>query len=213
MRPYYENTLVLMEDHLQHLLTSIETWLASDTTDIIAAKRHLLVVIKLLKGYKEQYVTLSSLRKLDRFRLSRFEGCDDDIRFWTGFYSYRTLMIFWQHYVEPNSKSMRYWGSMNADNDSVSCMKCGQKRKLCPLDEMFLVLVKLKRGSVNKDLAERFGIHETHVSRVFVSWIKLLHVVLSSIDIRLPRRKIRKYMPGCFRLLYQMCVALSTAQR
>ena len=174
---------MLMKDYLQHLLTSIETWLASDTVDIIAAKRLMLVVIKLLKGYKEQCVALSSLRKLDRFRLSRFEGCDDDIRFWTGFYSYRALMIFWEHYVEPNSKSKRYRGSVNADSDSVSGMKCGQKRKLCPLDEMFMVLVKLKRGSANKDLAERFGIHETHVSRVFISWIKLLHVVLSSIDI------------------------------
>ena len=190
---------MLMEDHLQHLLTSIETWLASNTTDIIAAKRLLLAVIKLLKGYKEQCVTLSSLRKLDRFRLSRFEGCDDDTRFWIGFYSYRALMIFWQHYVEPNSKSMCYWGT---DNDCVSGMKCGQKRKLCPLDEMFMMLVKLKRGSANTDLAERFGIHETHVSRVFVSWIKLLHVVLSSIDIWLQRRKIRKYMTGCFRPLY-----------
>ena len=143
-------------------------------------------------------MTLSSLRKLDRFRLSRFEGCDDDIRFWTGFYR-----IFWEHYVEPNSKSKRYRGTVNADGDSVSGMKCDQKRKLCPLDEMFLVLVKLKRGSANKDLAERFGIHETHVSRVFISWIKLLHIVLSSIDIWLPRRKIRKYMPSCFKPLYQ----------
>ena len=47
---------------------------------------------------------------------------------------------------------------------SVSNMKCGQKRKLCPLDEMFMVLVKLKRGSANKDLGECFGLHESHVS-------------------------------------------------
>ena len=43
-----------MEDHL---LTSIETWLWFDTVDIIAVKRLMLAVIKLLKGYKEQCVT------------------------------------------------------------------------------------------------------------------------------------------------------------
>ena len=164
--------------------------------DINAAKRLMMVVIKLLRGYKEQCETLSSLRNINRFRLSQFEGSDDDIRFWTGFYSYKALTIFWEHYLEPNSKSMRYWGSMNANNEFYSSTKCGQKWRLCPLDELFMVLVKLKRSSANKDLAERFSIHETHVSRVFVSWIKLLHIVLESIDIWLPRSKVRKYMPA-----------------
>ena len=104
-------------------------------------------------------------------------------------------------------------GSVKADNDSVSSMKCGHKRKPCPLDEMFMVLVKLKRGSANKDLAEHFSIHEYQVSRVFVSWIKLLHVVLSSIDIWLQRRKTRKYMSGCFKPLYQdVCVIVDCTE-
>ena len=32
-------------------------------------------------------------------------------------------------------------GSVSAGSDCVSSMKCGQKIKLCPLDEMFMVLV------------------------------------------------------------------------
>ena len=91
MRPYYEDTHVLMEDHLRHLLQQIESWLASDTADITAAKCFMLVLIKLLRGYKEQAETLSVLRDLDCFKLSRFEGSDADIRFWTGFYSYDAL--------------------------------------------------------------------------------------------------------------------------
>ena len=196
MRPYYEDTHVLMEDHLQHLLQQIESWLASDTADITTAKRLMLVLIKLLRGYKEQAETLSVLRDLDCFKLSRFEGSDADIRFWTGFYSYDALKIFWEHYVEPNTNSMRYWSSANAECDAG--LKCGPRRKLCPIDEMYLVLVKLKRGSANNDLAERFHIHESHVPRLFITWIKLLHIVLSSINIWLPRGKVKKYMPACF---------------
>ena len=82
---------------------------------------------------------------------------------------------------------MRYWGSANAECDAG--LKCGPRRKLCPIDELFLVLVKRKRGSANNDLAELFHIHESHVSRLFITWIKLLHIVLSSINIWLPRGK------------------------
>ena len=46
MRPYYGDTHVLMEDHMQHLLQQIESCLASDTADITAAKRLMLVLIK-----------------------------------------------------------------------------------------------------------------------------------------------------------------------
>ena len=96
---------------------------------------------------------------------------------------------------------MRYWGASNSsthDND-----KCGPKRKLAPIDELFMVLVKLKRGSGNRDLGERFGLHETHVSRIFITWINALHTILASIDIWLPRSKIRKHMPPCFKPMYK----------
>ncbi len=201
MQPYYENTNILMEDHLQELLKHIEDWLTSDSTDITAVKHLMLVVIKLLRGYKEQTETLTALSDLRHFRLSRFEGSDTDIRFWTGFYSYGALKLFWTHYVEPNTTCMRYWGAGNAERDAG--LKCGPNRRLQPIDEFFMVLVKLKRGSANNDLAERFTIHESHVSRVFITWIKLLHTVLSAIDIWLPRGKVKKYMPTCFKPLYR----------
>ena len=179
----------------------IEDWLTSDSTDITAMKHLMRVVIKLLRSYKEQTETLTALSGLRHFRLSRFEGSDTDIRFWTGFYSYAALKLFWTHYVEPNTSAMRYWGSGNAEGDAGK--KCGPKRRLQPIDEFFMVLVKLKRGSANNDLAERFTIHESHVSRVFITWIKLLHTVLSAIDIWLPRGKVKKCMPACFKPLYR----------
>ena len=46
-------------------------------------------------------------------------------------------------------------------------------------------------------------IHEPHVSRLFITWIKLLHILLSNINIWLPRGKVKKYMPACFKPLYR----------
>ena len=82
------------------------------------------------RNYKELYHTVTTIQNIERFSLDRFQGSDDDIRFWTGFYSYTAFMLFWKHYVERNTTAMRYWG---AD-------KCGPKRKLAPIDELFMVL-------------------------------------------------------------------------
>ena len=84
----------------------------------------------------------------DKFTIARFEGCDSDFRFWTGFYSYVSFKLFWTHYVEPNASAARYWGADQkgaVDDDSVYD-KPGPKRRLAPIDELFLTLVKLKRG-------------------------------------------------------------------
>ena len=72
-------------------------------------------------------------------------------------------MLFWKHYVERNTTAMRYWGADNSKTKDGTG-KCGPKR--APIDELFMVLVKLKRGSANKDLGERFSVHESHVSRI-----------------------------------------------
>ncbi|ESO85495.1 hypothetical protein LOTGIDRAFT_77036, partial [Lottia gigantea] len=115
------------------------------------------------------------------FQIKRFKGSDEDIRFWTGFYSYESFKLFWTHFVEKNSQNIRCWGVDNAKTQDSDL--CGPKRKLLPIDELFMVLLKLKRGSAIKDIAERFGIHETHVSRIFITWINILHKILSAVDI------------------------------
>ena len=201
-KPYYEKTFIVHSDELQSLLSSVEQWLSSGVKDVDVATNLLRVLLRLLRNTKEQFDILINLRKLDRFCIARFEGCDDDLRFWTGFYSYVSFKLFWTHYVEPNASAARYWGAelkdTAEDND-----KPGPKRRLAPIDELFLTLVKLKRGSANKDLGDRFGTHETNVSKIFITWVKMLHMILHSIDIWMPRSKIRKHMPACFKPLYK----------
>ena len=202
-RPYYESTFLLTSDALQDLLRWVEDWIDCDSNDDVDVAKNLMrVLLKLLRNVSEQCDTLKALRDVSRFRLSRFEGSDQDIRFWTGFYSYDALILFWEHYVEPNTRAIAYWGKSKTDWMEVED-KPGPKRKLLPIDEMFLTLVKLKRGSANRDIGERFGIHETHVSRIIVTWIKLLHTVLSEISIWIQRSKIRKHLPKCFQALYK----------
>ena len=191
-----------MGDELHNLLLQIESFLDTESTDIAVAKRLLHIVFTLLRNYRELYHTVTTIQSIERFSLDRFQGSDDDIRFWTGFYSYTAFMLFWKHYVERNTTAMRYWGADNSKTKD-STGKCGPKRKLAPIDELFMVLVKLKRGSANKDLGERFSVHESHVSRIFITWINALCTILMTIDIWLPRSKIKKHMPSCFKPMYK----------
>lgn len=160
----------------------------------------LKITITLLKNVQEQLETVTELRDWDRFLLRRFEGSDDDIKFWTGFPSYSSLMYFFNGFIIPNQGNMKYWGANNSSMDRE--FKTGITRQLTPLDELFLTLVKLKRGSANEDLSERFKISSSHVSSIFITWINLMAKTLRKIDAWLSRRKVQKLMPNAFKPLY-----------
>ena len=53
-------------------------------------------------------------------------------------------------------------------------VKMGPSRKLSSYDEFLLVLMKLRLGSLNQDLADRFSISLGTVSNIFTSWIKAM---------------------------------------
>ena len=59
--------------------------------------------------------------------------------------------------------------------------KPGPSRKLSYLDEFLLVLMRLKAGLFVQDLADRFGISTSLVSRICITWINLLYVELKDL--------------------------------
>ena len=76
---------------------------------------------------------------------------DMAIHFYTGFSDYRTLVIFFEFL----GKSLKYWGSKST---IPSLEKRGASRSLTPLNELFLVLCRLRCGLTEIDLAYRFEI-------------------------------------------------------
>lgn len=190
----------MVKDELHDIIDSISDAIDS-TNDVDALKKLLKLALKLLRNTREMYDTTVELRKFDRFLLARFQGSDVDIRFWTGFYSYQTFSAFWEHMVEPNIRQIKYYGAHNAAQ--LRDFKCGPTRQLASIDELFLTLVKLKQGSANQDLAERFGITDSHVSNIFITWVSILNKVLTNQNIWMSKRKVVKNMPDCFKPLYK----------
>ena len=76
--------------------------------------------------------------------------------------------------------------------------KPGPSRKLSFLDEFLLVLMRLKAGLFVQDLADRFGVSISLVSRICITWINLLYYELKDIFPFPTQELVRKNMPEEF---------------
>ena len=71
-----------------------------------------------------------------------------------------------------------------------------------------MVLMKLRLNLGDQDLAYRFGINQSTVSRQFKKWIDLMHVRLNP-QVKWPgREELRKTMPTEFRKCFKQCVII-----
>ena len=136
---------------------------------------------KLSEAEKETAVLLKHQFSIDKIK-------DDNaaVLFYTGFPSYEALISFYK-YIEPKLSKMQYWKGENLVKESQAYQlddnKCkpGPSRKLSFLDEFLLVLMRLKAGLFVRDLANRFGITTSLVSRICITWIKLLYYELKDL--------------------------------
>ena len=82
--------------------------------------------------------------------------CEDDnkIIFYTDFLDYTTLKVCFD-YLGPGVHKLIYWGS-KVDIQSAP-ETYGKSRSLTPMEEFFMILVRLCLGLLEKDLADCFG--------------------------------------------------------
>ena len=71
-----------------------------------------------------------------------------------------------------------------------------------PIDELFMFLCRLKCVFLAEDLAVRFKIHISSVSRKIITWTNHLYFLLGGITIWPSRENILEHMPQDFRILY-----------
>ena len=66
------------------------------------------------------------------------------------------------------------------------------------IDELFLFLVYLSLGLKEKDLGDRFSIHQSTVSRIIKTWVNFLYTLLGAVGIWMSPETIRATMPSVF---------------
>ncbi len=96
---------------------------------------------------------------------------DSRISFYTDFPSYASLMTCYE-FLGPAVHSLMY----DANKEVLECetSKHYQPRALSPENEFFLVLIRLRLGLMEQDLADRFEISQSTVSRIIITWINFL---------------------------------------
>ena len=115
--------------------------------------------------------------KIKPFTEDYFKDSCDKTRFYTGLPDF-DLLITTFHFVSPYVTR--------------------KTKILSPFQEFVMVLIKLRLNVPNQDLAYRFEISLSTVSRVFNAWMEVLDVRLSPLISWPEREELWRTMPRCF---------------
>ena len=75
-------------------------------------------------------------------------------------------------------------------------------------DQLLVTLMKLQLNAPDQDLAYRFSISQSTVSRCITKWLDKLHVKLSPLINWPERDQLRKTMPTCSRKNFRSCAII-----
>ncbi|XP_045165921.1 uncharacterized protein LOC123529598 [Mercenaria mercenaria] len=92
--------------------------------------------------------------------------------------------------------------SESSDEEDFDASQASRTYKLSLEDEFLLTVMKLRLGLFNKDLANRFQISLSMVSRIFNTWINLIYIRLGSMKVFPHRDIISKHMTHDFKKQY-----------
>ena len=87
--------------------------------------------------------------------------------------------------------------------DAPKKEKAGPKRTLSVEEEFFLVLCRFKVGLLEEDLAARFRISQSLVSRIIVTWTKFMYYRFKELEVFPDRQIVELHKPACFKNKYK----------
>ena len=89
--------------------------------------------------------------------------------FYTGFKDYKIFGILFDSFGKSVEKLIYCDSHTNPERVTETAKKHGPKRSLSAKQEFFLLLVRLRCGLLEKDIAFRAGISASHFSRILSS--------------------------------------------
>ena len=141
-------------------------------------------------------------KSINHFGINQICHNNKLIRFYTGFVTYSMFLAFFT-FLGPSVNELNYWGSKRKST-SIRHRSC----KLDPKDQLFLTLMKLRLNFPFQDLAFRFGISKTAVSRYFTTWICFLYHHLKEVDWVPSVEQVAGTLPQAFKEKYPTTYAI-----
>ena len=81
---------------------------------------------------------------------------------------------------------------------SDSSTKQGRPRILHPKEELFITLCRRRQGFPEEHLAHLYGVSQSTISRIIVTWVNFLYLKLKDVPMWPSRELVDKYMPEQF---------------
>ena len=131
-----------------------------------------------------------------------------DFEYYTGFATFEDFAVFWK-FLDPVG-NMRTSTQMS-DDERQRTSGAGPHCTLTEEDQLLIVLIRLRVGSAERDLAIRFGVSESTVCRIFQKWINYLYLRLGSLPIWPSWESVEGSMPNCFKESYPTTFAIIDA--
>jgi len=146
---------------------------------------------------------LSSSEVQGWFCIENFRSDSQLFKFYTGLPDYETFKAVFDSFG-PAVKNLVYHHSKTNSCNILSheYVKRGPKRSLSPENEFFLVLVRMRLGLLEADIACRASLSTAHVSRICITWIDFLHSYFRQLPIWPTRSYIDETMPKSFKATY-----------
>ncbi|KAM9294297.1 uncharacterized protein PAF06_018454 [Gastrophryne carolinensis] len=136
------------------------------------------------------------------FFLDRFSSDSSLINFYTGFKDYPTLRIVFSTLTETEGSSEKWKQCQQEGNAGVHRHSKLESETMSQMDQFFLFLCKVRQGFHDQDLAIRFNVSQTRVTRIVITWAHYLYLVLGEIPLWRSRETSCQDVPECFKASY-----------
>ena len=142
-----------------------------------------------------------SALKTHIFCAERILEDQSQLQFYTGFSSKKMFMACF-NFLKLSMESLVSWqGQRTKPAVERHCLKPRREKKLSTINQFFSVLVRLRRALPLEDLADRFKVSISTLSRFFTTWINLINVKFRELLVWPYWRRGDRNMPECFRRL------------
>ena len=162
----------------------------SINTDL--TQRELQELVEKLPVLENNMRTLKEECDHMQFRLANISHDMKIITFYTGFPSFGTLKACFE-YLGPAVNHLSY-----KERNETDASSSGRPHILPPMEEFFLVLVRLRLGLMEQDIAYRFNISQSTVSRIIITWINFMYLQFKELPLW-PKKVVTSYMPQTFK--------------
>ena len=143
----------------------------------------------------------------ERFDIRKHKCNDKDIEFYTGFRDFEIIM-FCYRLIEQSAKNMSYGNHERMNLDQPKHSQVGRPRSLTTFQEFIMVLMRLKLGLFERDLAHRFKVSESSVSVIVRTWLRFLRSEFEPLIKLPPRDVIRFHSSKSFKTLFTNVVVI-----